>query len=76
MPIGPTKTKEQKANVVRQEMHKFKGGTLHSGSPTGPVVSNPKQAIAIALSESGQSRNAKLRQSGHPNAHKVGHRGK
>lgn len=31
-------------------MKEFKGGTLHSGKG-GPVVKNPKQAIAIALSE-------------------------
>lgn len=41
---------------VKQEMHKFKEGTLHSGSPKGPVVTNPKQAIAIALSAAGLSR--------------------
>ena len=38
---------------VRQEMRKFKEGTLHSGSKSGPVVTNPKQAKAIALSEAG-----------------------
>jgi len=32
-------------------MHEFKEHELHSGSKKGPVVSNPKQAIAIALSE-------------------------
>lgn len=32
-------------------MGKFKGGNLHSGSSKGPKVSNPKQAIAIMLSE-------------------------
>jgi hypothetical protein len=32
-------------------MREFKSGALHSGSPRGPVVSSPKQAIAIALSE-------------------------
>lgn len=41
---------------VAQEMRKFKTGTLHSGSPTGRVVTNPKQAIAIALSEAGMSK--------------------
>ena len=56
MPIGPTKTKAQKQKVVHSEMHKFKAGDLHSGSKTGPVVRNPKQAIAISLSESGQSK--------------------
>ena len=32
-------------------MHKFKGGKLHSGSKSGPVVKNRKQAIAIKMSE-------------------------
>ena len=32
-------------------MHEFKEHTLHSGSKKGPEVTNPKQAIAIALSE-------------------------
>lgn len=36
---------------VEKVMHEFKSGELHSGSKKGPVVSNPKQAIAIALSE-------------------------
>jgi hypothetical protein len=36
---------------VKDEMDKFEAGTLHSGSNTGKVVTNPKQAIAIALSE-------------------------
>lgn len=35
-------------------MHEFKHGQLHSGSSTGKVVTNPKQAIAIALSEQRQ----------------------
>jgi hypothetical protein len=28
---------------------KFREGTLHSGSPHGPIVTNPKQALAIRL---------------------------
>ena len=42
---------KEKIEVV---MHEFKRGTLHSGS--GDIVSNPKQAIAIALSEAGLSK--------------------
>jgi Family of unknown function (DUF6496) len=35
---------------VAQVMHKFKDGDLHSGK-SDVIVTNPKQAIAIALSE-------------------------
>jgi hypothetical protein len=42
------KTKAEKK--VSKVMTEFKGGALHSGKG-GPVVKNPKQAIAIALSE-------------------------
>lgn len=41
----------KKENKVSKVMHEYKEGKLHSGSKKGPVVSNPKQAIAIALSE-------------------------
>lgn len=37
---------------IKKVMHEYKEGALHSGSKKGPVVSSPKQAIAIALSES------------------------
>jgi uncharacterized protein DUF6496 len=50
--------KQGKAGV-KQELHKFKTGTLHSGSKHGPVVHNRKQAIAIALKEAGMSRKSK-----------------
>ena len=36
---------------VGKVMTEFKEGKLHSGSKKGPEVTNPKQAIAIALSE-------------------------
>ena len=55
-------SKAEKKGVVAREMHKFKHGELHSGSKSGPIVKNRDQAIAIALSESGQSR--KSRKSG------------
>jgi hypothetical protein len=58
MPIGPTHTKKQKQAVVHTEMHKFKKGALHSGSKSGPIVKSRKQAVAIAMSESGQSKKA------------------
>lgn len=41
---------------VKQDMERFKAGALHSGSSKGPVVTNPKQAIAISLSEAGLSK--------------------
>ncbi len=51
------KTKVGKRNKVEKVMHEYKEGKLHSGSKHGPQVTNPKQAIAIAMSESGQSAN-------------------
>ena len=36
---------------VGKVMGEFGAGKLHSGSKSGPVVKNPKQAIAIAMSE-------------------------
>lgn len=36
---------------VKKVMEEFKHGDLHSGSKKGPSVTNPKQAIAIGLSE-------------------------
>lgn len=42
---------KKKKNKVEKVMREFKEGTLHSGSKKGPLVKNPKQAIAIGLSE-------------------------
>lgn len=47
---GSTKGAKGAAKVA-SVMREFKEGTLHSGSDKGPKVRNPKQAIAIALSE-------------------------
>jgi Family of unknown function (DUF6496) len=59
MPIlkksAPKKLKKKR---VKEEMHKFKEGKIHSGSKKGPIVSNPKQAIAISLHEAGLSKKA------------------
>ena len=40
---------------VGKVMREFKKGQLHSGK-SGKIVKNPKQAIAIALSEAGKSK--------------------
>lgn len=40
-------------------MKEWKTGNLHSGSSSGPVVKNQKQAVAIALSEQRQQKPAK-----------------
>lgn len=54
----PRTTKAQQA-AMQEEMHKFKTGALHSGSADGPVVTDRDQAIAIALSVSGQGKRRK-----------------
>lgn len=38
-------------------MHKFKQGSLHSGSKGGPEVTSRPQAIAIMLSEKNKADN-------------------
>jgi len=53
--------KKAKQKRVNDELHKFKEGTLHSRSKKGPKVTDPKQAIAIALSEAGLSKKDKKR---------------
>ena len=40
---------------VAKVMHEFKEGELHIGK-SDTIVTNPKQAIASALSESGKSK--------------------
>lgn len=46
---------------VKKVMHEFKEHELHSGSKKGPIVHNPRQAIAIALSESRSLKRKKSR---------------
>lgn len=43
--------KQRRQAKVKKVMGEFKRGELHSGSKSGPEVSDPKQAIAIALSQ-------------------------
>ena len=52
MPKKPT-TKAGKSAKVGKVMAEYKSGKLHTGSKKGPTVTSRKQAIAIALSESG-----------------------
>lgn len=41
---------------IKKVMKEYKSGKLHSGSKKGPVVKNPRQALAISLSEAGVSK--------------------
>jgi hypothetical protein len=62
MPGKPLAQKKWKKNMkmnkkqakIGKVMGEFKEGTLHSGK-NGKVVKNPKQAIAIAISEAAKS---------------------
>lgn len=56
MPERTPRTKSEKQAAVKTVMHEFRGGKLHSGSKHGPKVKNPKQAVAIAMSESNQAK--------------------
>jgi hypothetical protein len=52
MPLpASNSTKKGRQKNVAFVMGEAKRGKLHSSSPTGPIVTNRKQAIAIALSE-------------------------
>lgn len=53
------KVSKSKAKI-KKVMKEFKAGTLHSGSKKGPVVKNPKQGIAIALSEARKAAGKKI----------------
>ena len=56
MPRAIPKTKKAKAAKTHKVMREFKRDELHSGSQDGPVVTSRKQAVAIALAESGQTK--------------------
>lgn len=46
------KESKRAEKFIEKRMHEFKKGEMHSRKKkTGPIVENPKQAIAIALSE-------------------------
>jgi len=57
MPVNPNSP-----NCVGDELKRFKSGNLHSGKG-GKVVTDPRQAKAIALSACGQSKYAEMLQS-------------
>jgi hypothetical protein len=62
MPIlKRTASKKAKRSRVKQEMDKWKEGSLHSGSKKGPIVTSKDQALAIALSEAGLSKKKRKR---------------
>jgi hypothetical protein len=44
---------------VSKVMHEYKEKKLHSGSKKGPIVTNPKQAIAISLNSADLSKSKK-----------------
>jgi hypothetical protein len=54
MPESRAKTRAGKQRHVAKTMREFKEGDLESSS--GQAVTNPKQAVAIALSQTGQSK--------------------
>lgn len=56
MPKSRARTKAGKQRAVGREMHKFKAGTLKSGS--GGKVRSRKQAVAIALSQAELARSS------------------
>lgn len=41
---------------MHKVMQEFKGGSLHSGSSSGPKVTSRKQAVAIGMSEQREAR--------------------
>ena len=65
MPRQKPKTKAGKQAKVKKVMDEWEAGTLHSGSEKGPVVTSQKQAGAIAMSESGQSKKKKAKRRKH-----------
>ena len=52
------------AKKVAKVMKEYAKGDLHSGSKEGPTVTAKKQAIAIALSEAGQSKKQTKKKAG------------
>jgi hypothetical protein len=59
--LKPSAPKKAQQTRVKSELLKFEEGSLHSGSKKGPMVTDRKQAIAIALSEAGLSKRDRKR---------------
>lgn len=53
------KKKTKASKKISKVMQEFKENKLRSGSKKGPKVKNKKQALAIALSEAGKSKQSK-----------------
>ena len=56
MPHMDLDKRRGKGGKVHKVMGEYKRGELHSGSKHGPLVTSKKQAVAIAMSESGQAK--------------------
>ena len=56
-------TKKQQAKIGKV-MGEFKAGTLNTGSKTGPIVKNRKQAIAIAMSQANMPKPKMMKKAG------------
>lgn len=41
---------KKEEEIIADDMERYAKGKMHSGSKKGPIVKNPKQAIAISLS--------------------------
>lgn len=57
--LSPSAPRAARRARASEEMRKFYHRKLHSGSPSGPIVTDPAQAKAIAMSVSGQSKRKK-----------------
>jgi hypothetical protein len=55
----PKDKKSETKYKMKKVMKEFGSGELHSGSKKGPVVTNPKQAVAIAYSEAKKAKRKK-----------------
>lgn len=57
MPLpASNSSKTGRAKNAKFIMGEAKNGQLHSGSPSGPVVKNHEQAVAIMMHETGQAK--------------------